>query len=145
MGAPAKLEPLVARLHREMKAFLLVRDIGPEDINNAPELSHWSCIYYSSTHIEICGVIGSGSHIGAKVIMTGRVVQVNPDAHVVVTTSGLYKLGVRQISDKQRITGRATSQLAELKALKAKLEDYHQDLRVASRYMAELTDKRPPL
>lgn len=132
-------ETLISRLRREIDAFGLAGDLSSDHLGRARKLDNWTCVYHPNTYIEICGTVSRGPRARDELIMAGRLLQVEPQARLVLTTEGPFLLGSRQKSDRTNLRENSDAQEAELEAVKVKLEEYRHDLWVASRYMAELT------
>lgn len=139
MTAAPSHETLISRLRQEIETFQLPGDLSSSDLCHARKLDNWTCIYHPNTYIEICGTVSRGPRTKDELIMAGRILHVDLEDQLVLTTEGAFPLGSRQKSDRTNLRGKPGEQVTELEAVKVKLEEYRHDLWVASRYMAEIT------
>ncbi|MEY8881121.1 hypothetical protein [Donghicola sp. XS_ASV15] len=136
MTIPPHREALVSRLEQELTAFALVRDISAQDAAGACVLHNWTIIHKPNVHIEICGVTSAMSGEKPSLLVTGRVVHIDIAEKVVVTTTGLYRLGRRPSSDS--CSEKRASVDAELSRVKEILAEYREDLMTVRRYLSEM-------
>ncbi|MCI5038255.1 MAG: hypothetical protein MRY81_01090 [Donghicola eburneus] len=139
MATDPSQQTLISRLREEINAFQLAGNLSSDHLGCARQLDNWTCVYHPNTYIEICGTVSRGSPAKGELMMVGRVLEVDAEARLVLTTAGAFLLGNRQKSDKANRWESSDGQVKELEAIKVQLEEYRHDLWVASRYMAELT------
>ena len=136
MTVPPHRDALVSRLQQELTTFALVREVSSQDAAKARVLHNWTFVHKPNVHVEVCGT--AGQHVGHcdDFVITGRVVQVDIDEKVVVTTTGLYRLEQRPASD--RAARDRFSIKAELYKVKEMLDEYREDLKTVRRYLSEM-------
>lgn len=136
MTVPPHRDALVSRLQQELTTFSLVRDVSSQDAAAAHVLHNWTFIHKPNVNIEVCGTASQHIAVDDQLMMTGRVVHVDIEEKVVVTTTGLYRLAHRPASD-----GAARDRCsikAELERVRSTLEEYREDLKTVSRYLTEM-------
>lgn len=136
MTVPPLRDALVSRLQQELTTFSLVRDVSSQDVVSARVLHNWTFVHKPNVHIEVCGTPSQYIAAHDELMMTGRVVHVDIEEKVVVTTTGLYRLADRPSSDgAARDRCSVKSELGKIHSI---LEEYREDLKTVSRYLSEM-------
>ena len=142
MTVPPHRDALVSRLQQELTTFSLVQDVSSQDAAAARVLYNWTFVHSPNVNIEVCGT--TSQHIGAhdELLLTGRVVHVDVEERVIVTTSGLYRLAHRPASDAPMRDRNSIK--TELAKVHETLEEYREDLKTVSRYLTEMMSVESP-